>query len=378
MKKSLFPIFVCVIFSCNTHKVKPEEIFTLEVLQRSNLDYFGLGEDKKSTVVELLNDKSSPALFRSHVRRLYRRFLEADSLTAQFISGIEQVKWEMFHELGEELSFKKQTSILADDFKTEHSSRPKSYRFRLVKSNTGTQILEENTPLVKDQLRKLRKNFCGLLQKAWMRESDEHFSFQDPQINQWSDLSDFDKQFNRGIKKSRLYTDDLAVIREIYFLLTIPDSQIQSLFNEKKSWVDAMNVLMAIENNVLKARELLFTQMLYGRIGCMAGYSFSHILPLVNGANAAIAGDTVQLQLMIAAHDEYQTPEIAIHDGGRLIGTKNGIGEIEVIVPDSKDIEIKGTITVFTKSGIPKTLPWSHHLRIIPKHLLKEEGKKLR
>lgn len=363
--KALLALIIPILFlfSCNSD-IDSGEIYALEVLQSNTLEQFAYGEERIYEMKEFSEDKSNgEALIRA--KKYYRFMLEVDSVSGNCISLIEKMKREMFTNFNEELSIKKEVSIIHYDYAKEKNSRPATYTLSNVKYSGGSDILNsENRIVLIKSIRNLRRELCEIVERSWISNTDFGFFFKDPLINNFKNKKDFDRQFDEKIKQSKIALDDLEMIRKTYFLLSKTDKQWESILTEKDSWVDVMNVLLSLENEILQARGMALTQLLYGRMGCMGSYSFTKILPLVNGPNAAVAGDTVQLEILMAAYDEYKTPIITV-SGGRVEKIREGKGYISVVVPNSKELEVKGTITIMNKSGIPKTNGWSHKINVI-------------
>ncbi|WP_341904095.1 hypothetical protein [Fluviicola taffensis] len=353
---------ISFLFSCQSD-IDPGEIYALEVLQGNTNQQFGYGEEKLSDIREMSEDRSNGEVQIVYMD-LYRFLIKIDSLSGNYVSIIEKMKMDMFTSFHEELSFAKEESIIQYDYKKEKSSRPVNYVLSNVKSRGGSDILNpKNRDLLITSIRRFRRELCEIIEKSACID-DRLYFFKDPTINDFKDKKDFDRQFDEKTKESNIAPDDIEAVRKIYFLLSKTDKQWESILTEEDSWVDVMGVLLSVENSILEARLLAFYQM-RGRVGCGGSYSFSKILPLVNVPNAAVAGDTVQLEVLMAAFNEYKTPDITV-SGGRVGKIKDGKGYISIVVPNSKELEVKGTITINNKSGIPTTNEWSHKIKVIP------------
>ena len=77
--------------------------------------------------------------------------------------------------------------------------------------------------------------------------------------------------------------------------------------------VAAIAALSSLQNDVLSARALALGQM-KSRLG-LHEYGFNSILPLVYGQPIANSGDSVYLQVMMAAYDSENQPVVVLKDG---------------------------------------------------------------
>lgn len=360
----VFIVPILFLFSCNS-EIDPGEIYALEVLQGNTHQQFAYGEEKLLDSKECSEDKSAGEIQKVYMDS-YGFYMKIDSISGSYVSIIEKMKMDMFIGLNEELAFEKEESIIQYDYKREKSSRPVYYVLSNVKNRGGSDILNpKNRDVLIMSIRKYRKELCEMIVKsAYYHKNRPSYFFKDPAINEFKNNEDFNRQFDEKIKQSKISPDDFEAVRKIYFLLSKTDSEWEVILTEKDSWVDAMGVLLAVENSILEARSLAF-YLMSGRGGCGGSSIFTKILPLVNGPNAAVAGDTVQLEIIMAAYDEYKTPVITVSEG-RVEKIKEGKGYISVVVPNSKELEVKGTISILNKSGVPRTNEWSHKIKVIP------------
>lgn len=368
MKYFIITIFsFFIVTGCGT-KNDQGKIYLLEKIQDNTFEQFSYGEERLMTMKEMFTDKSESIEAKLRIRQLYSTFLKIDSLTGVYISKISKMKIEMFNSFGEELSVKKTNSILHYDYKIEKLSRPLSCDFSKVKYVGESNLLKiENQKIILETIRSFRRKICEIITESLNQErKTKPFVFIDPQINEFKDDDDFLNQYDVKIKKSNLYIEDVETIKSIYRLLSKPESLWKIILNEKDSWIDDLNILLAIESDLLKVRALAFDQVLI-RIGCRGEYNFTNILPIVYGPSNAQVGDTIRLKVFMAAYNAYQTPILKIFNFGNLEKIEKGIGYIKVVLPKTKSIEVKGNITLINKSGIPKTNEWNHKIEILPK-----------
>lgn len=360
-------LLVAVLTSCSKANDQGK-LYVLENMQRNSIEQFSYGEEMFSSMKEMAEDRTENELARSRFKMLYNQFILIDSLTGIQIAEIEKMKRQMFRSFGEEMSIKKEQSILHYDYKNDKTSRPVSYDLKNVKHTGSSNLLNEKNRLkLIVSFRKLRREICSLITTSINYNSDsKQYSFIDPNITDFKNEKDFWKQYDLKIKQSTISPDDTEVVKRIYHLLSKRENDWKLIFNEKESWMDDMTVLLALENDIQLARSLAFNVIL-NRITNCASYDFTQILPSVYGPNAAIEGDTITLQIFMAAMSENKMPIVNKLKGGILAKTEKGVAFVKVIVPSKKETEIKGMITILNKSGIPLTREWNHPLRILKK-----------
>jgi hypothetical protein len=369
MKYLFTTIFIVSFLVSCQHQNDKGKIYSLETIQTNALEQFSYGEERIMEIEEMLKEREGSKEFYTIKKQIHNSLLKIDSLSGITISEFGKMKMGMFKSFGENLAIKNEKSIISYDYQKEKASRPISYFFSKVKYVGESQLFNEtNRELIIKLIKKYRFEICEEIiesNKLVERNSKPYF-FVDPQINEFKDEIDFTKQFERKIKKSSISFDDIQTIQRIYRILSKSDSEWKMILNEGDSWIDDLGVLLSIENDILKIRSMALT-LIRIRIGCGGNYSFTHILPIINGPSAAISGDTVELQVLMAVHDAYKNPTFEILNGGKLEKVEKGIGYVKAVIPKSKNIEIKGTITIKNRSGIPHTENWNHKIRILSK-----------
>lgn len=366
MKNIPIIIILFSILCCCNYKNDTGKIYSLEIIQNNTLEQFSYGEMRMAEMEEMVEDRTNPIDFQSKINLLYKAFLKIDSLTGIQISKISKMKIEMFNSFGENVNVKQENSILNYDYRKVKTSRPVSYTLKKVKHvGKSTILIEKNRDIIIESIRKYRNEICKEIAKsANLEKGTSPFTFIDPQINNFKNDKDFFEQYDIKIKKSKIAFEDFETIKMIYRMLSKTDDEWDKIINEKDTWIDDLSILLSVESDLLKVRSMAF-DVIRSRIGCGGNYNFSHILPVVYGPNAAISGDTVELKILMAAYNAYQTPTFEIFGGGKLEKVEKGIGYVKVVLPKSKEIEIKGNITVKNKSGIPKTQMWNHKIVIL-------------
>jgi gliding motility-associated protein GldM len=93
-------------------------------------------------------------------------------------------------------------------------------------------------------------------------------------------------------------------------------------------------------------------------------YSFNKIMALAYGPELANSGDEIEVQVLMAAYDSDKQPTVT-YNGGNVSDVKDGKGFVKTRASGGSEMNLKGTITIRNKSGIPKTLPWEKNIKIM-------------
>lgn len=357
----MYGLFI-LLASC-TSKNDSGKIYALETMQSNALEQYAYGEQYRMEMKEMMADKSEVEELLSRTNFIYKSFEKIDQMVGEQLSQIRDIKLGMFKSFGENMKVTSENSIVHYDYKIESPVRPLTINLKNVKHTGKANILSKsNRKNIVNSIKAYRKTICSLLESSQNYQEKRYF-FVDPQINDFKNNKDFNKQFDAKTKSSNIAPDDYEAVKQIYRVLTKTDAEWEQIFSEKESWLDELAVLISIESDILRARALAFTTMRYRISDC--GYNFTNILPIVYGRNAAHVGDTVELQVLMAAFNKYKNPKIDLLKMGKVTKVEDGIAYVQVIVPKSKHLEVKGRITIKNKSGIPKTLPWEHEIEVI-------------
>src|SRR5690606_20206456 len=97
-------------------------------------------------------------------------------------------------------------------------------------------------------------------------------------------------------------------------------------------------------------------------------YSFNKIAPLAYGQPIANTGDSVYLQVMMAAYDSDNQPNVVVTEGAgdaKITYPGNGQGIVGFKVAGGSEQIIKGTVAIKNKSGVEKKEPWEYKVTIM-------------
>lgn len=365
MKRLLFHLLpILLLLSCSSEN-NPAKIYVLQTMQKSMHDQYAYGHMYLLDLREMAEDKSQPREYLTRVKQIYRHALHIDSLVGSAVYKIEQLKWKVFKEIGVKVNKRTLNYLTNNELAPKNASYPNSYDWTKIRHTGESNLFDEATiKELKNSLRHLRKNVCEYLAFSVNTEVYSKFSFVDPQINDYKDADDFTRIYTAKTKHQHIPPDDVEILKRIYFALTKNEQFWQNVLTEKDDWTEVMQMLLALETDILDARSNAITSIRF-RIGCGADFGFTHILPVVDAPTAAIAGDTLTYTVYMAAFNADKNPSFTIKSGGELLYVKNGIGYFRAIVPQNGNLELNGLLTIFNKSGIPKTVLWKRSVKAI-------------
>ena len=200
------------------------------------------------------------------------------------------------------------------------------------------------------------------------------FSVKPKNIPEFEDNKDLAKQVAKMIDASKgNLKEDRQVLIDLYIGMTKREKSedrgtsdvhwIGKTFNGSPL-VAAIASLSSMEQDVLAARALALAH--WKSKVSKGEYSFNKIMPLAYGPLIANGGDSIELQVMMAAFDSENQPKVTIEEmeGAEIVYPGNGQGIIRLKAGGSA-MSLKGTVSIKNKSGVPKTADWSHEIVIM-------------
>lgn len=152
-----------------------------------------------------------------------------------------------------------------------------------------------------------------------------------------------------------VHPDDRESLFEILISLTPrPDE------NQKFSALEALHFLCIQESRILLARKIALS-LIKSRVST-CGYAFDRVLPLAYGPSYANPGEEVNVQIMMAAFDSENNPEVTCAQGGKF-EVNNGIAVLRIKIDETTTLN--GTISIMNKQGAVKTEKWEVRIPVI-------------
>lgn len=204
------------------------------------------------------------------------------------------------------------------------------------------------------------------------------FTVKTEKINDYDSNSDLVKKVQAMIAKSEKTAnlkEDRQVLIDLYMMMTKKErSRIHDVDNvhwiggtfDHSPLVAALASLSSMQQDVLSARALALA---HWKSKVSTGeYSFNKIMPLAYGNVIANSGDSVYLQVMMAAFDSDNQPTVKLTTGpedASINYPQNGQGIVGFKVSGGAEMTLEGTVSIKNKSGVPKTDKWAHTIKIM-------------
>jgi len=354
MKIVLVVISGLVLFACST-ETDSNTLFLAEHSQ-NDLRYINYqGELPYTQFRERAEDKSQDKTFRVRMKRDFQKIQGIDEEIWTAIDDLEEVKANVIYEWTGESAEKlatntfggKNESITIYDLSKTDNSATSNYS-----SNS------ENGKNLQEIMADFRKN---LTEKLALTSNDEtkEYKFNDSGISDFKDFKELRKKTEALVKASHVAPDDSETLIRIYMELSLSKKDWSNLLPEETSYLNVFNAICHLEKIILKTRQEAFELM--GSRYCIAEYNFDEILPIAYGKDIVSAGDTVEIQVTMAAFNSYGEPIVKCTQGKPVKSSvRNGMGKITFIAPEKGEQKVtySGTVTVKSKSGVPKTVKW--------------------
>jgi len=352
-----------------------------ENIQISNLNEYGRGEEKRSDLKEVAEDKSAPDV-QKKAKALLIVVDKIDKMTAEQIKMIDDMKIEILKTCGEDVTKTGEGAIIVSPYNTKEPLKPARMNLMHVE---GKDKYDE--PMLVMGIAEDLKNPSGNGKKLWESYNkyrtdlaeliasssstpEKKYSFKDPKINKYKDFKDLKGQLEKSLKT--VAVDDQEALIKIYQSLTklervkMEENEegevhwIGKTFDHSPS-VAALASLSSLQKEILTARADAVA-LVRGRVGG-GEYSFNKIVALAYGPEVANANEEVNIEVMMAAFDSDKQPIVTVN-GGSLKETHDGRGFVTAKAGGS-ELNLSGTITILNKSGVPKTMPWEKKIVVM-------------
>lgn len=359
-----------------------------ENIQKANLTELFRGDERKAQLMESAADASNPERARK-AKLLKIAVAEIDKMTAERIQFIDKVKLEILEACGEDVTSTgtEQAILLESKRNTDNVLKP--LRMNLDNVQGKDRYDEVMYLLVGEDIR--RPGGRGL--EIWKslleyRElitekiastqlggdgstgfSREYF-FKAPSINTFESQKALDMEIRKAIEKSKVHPEDEAVILEVYKSLTKEEfSTVHDVENvhwigktfDHAPVVAALASLSSLQNDILSARADALA-LIRARVGGN-DFSFNKVFAMAQGPEVVNAGDDVEMHIMMVAYDSDKQPVVTMN-GEEVKEVKNGQGRV-TFKAQGQEMLMQGTVSVKTKSGLTKTIPWEKNITVM-------------
>jgi hypothetical protein len=360
MKSTIFIFILMFLFSCNNKNEISKEFFLLKSSQDAcNLSRNDILE-KSMDFKYLVEDKSAGQDFNNRAYKIYSCNKEIVDSLESIINSIENLK----------------EKILSDEGVYFEKGK-KEERFQIQISERTHYWTNSNVDLGKDyqkEINSLKKRIFKF--RAWVfhhiceyhnQATDFYrkFHFKDPKFKKGSLFKSKEAQFAKYFE--HVAPDDMEAFKQIYFNITYQNIFIDEevdFFMESQSLLKTLNNLTISESQLLNAGTFLVS-LLRSNVGC-ADYPFDKIFINVDGPEVVKVGDSVQLRLFYSFYDSDQHPMVKINNlnpKSYSLRQKDGMSYLKIKA--DKNLELKGTLTILNKFGVPKTNEWSKKIEVL-------------
>lgn len=353
-----------------------------ENIQISNLNEYGRGEEKRSDLKEVAEDKTAPDV-QKKAKKLLEVVDKIDKMTAEQIKMIDDMKSEILTTCGEDIAKTGEGAIIVTPYNAKEPLRPARMNLMHVEGKDKYDepmlvmgIAEDlknpsgNGKKLWDSYNKYRTDLTELI-AASSSTPEKKYSFKDPKINKYKDFKDLKSQLEKSLKTAA--PDDQEAMIKIYQSLT-KQERVKMEENEEGEvhWIGktfdhspsvaALASLSSLQKEILTARADAVS-LVRQRVGG-GEYSFNKVMALAYGPEVANQNEDIEVQVLMAAFDSDKQPIVTVNGGGSLRETKEGKGFITA-KGSGAEVVLSGTITILKKDGSPKTMPWEKTIQIM-------------
>lgn len=363
-----------------------------ENIQKANLTELYRGDERKSALKETKADKSNPQRAKKAEKYL-EVIAEIDQMTERRIRMIDGLKMEILRAVGEDVeTIGPEECIIVSSYDAK-KNRLKPTRMNLEFVNGKDKyddpmriMLGSETDIKRptgkglelwNSLLSFRKDLTEKIASTQLKVGsngsisvDDRYHFKAPDVRDFKTQKELDIALEKAFKNSNVHQDDKAMIMEIYRNLTKQEySEVHDVdgvhwigktFDHSPS-VAAIASLSSLQKDILAARAdalaLISSRITTGE------FSFSKIIPLAYGPEVVNANDEFTVEVLMAAYDEDQMPEVTFN-GENISDVQGGKGMVKVKASGT-EMELKGTVSIRNKNGVKKTLEWKKNVVVM-------------
>ncbi len=354
-----------------------------ENIQKANIAQFERGEGFTKDVNSELNTtpkNAENAAKREKLQKILKQMDEVNKISDKLLKNIDEIKLEILEKSGEAVKEYKK-----DDENTilwEKGGVCKPIRMNLMAVQAKDQydipmheIVGEDIKTPTGKGKQLWEDFikfrADLVKTVGSyKEGGNTYSINPKPINTFKNNADLVKQVSDMVKKSNVnHMDDDQALTDLYINLTKPE-RVKVHDMEGIHWIGAtfdhsplvaaVASLTSLQQDILSARAYALAH-LKSKVST-GEYSFNKIMPLAYGPAIANTGDEVELKVMMAAFDSDNQPEVT---GPGAITIEGGQGTLKTKVAGGAEMVLTGTVSIKNKSGVKKTEPWTHTIKIM-------------
>jgi hypothetical protein len=368
-----------------------------ENIQISSQNEHARGLEKLTQLDEQAQSGDTPEV-KAKAKKLLEACNAIDKITAEQIKYLDALKMEILTEIKEEPGKLKPgpESIITTAFDPKYPLRPIRMNLAHVtnkdKYDESMRIFGIANNLKKPEpykckssastagielwnnLLKFRGEISSLLVTSSSNDSVK-YSFVDPKVVKYKDLTDLQKTITTAFKKCKISPEDYSDVEKIYISLTKNEDWedehnpegvhwLGKIFNHAPS-VAAIASLSSLQKEILTARADAIS-LVRSRLGA-GEYSFNKIVGLAFPETAVLnPGDQFEVTVMMAAFDSDKQP-IVKPSQGSVSSVSEGRATLKLSAPQSGEMVIKGVVGIANKRGEIKEMPYETKVQVATK-----------
>ena len=368
-----------------------------ENIQISSQNEHARGLEKLTQLDEQAQSGDTPEV-KAKAKKLLAACNAIDKITAEQIKYLDALKMEILTEIKEEPGKLKPgpESIITTAFDPKYPLRPIRMNLAHVtnkdKYDESMRIFGIANNLKKPEpykckssastagielwnnLLKFRGEISSLIVTSSSNDSVK-YSFVDPKVVKYKDLTDLQKTIATAFKKCKISPEDYSDVEKIYISLTKNEDWedehnpegvhwLGKIFNHAPS-VAAIASLSSLQKEILTARADAIS-LVRSRLGA-GEYSFNKIVGLAFPETAVLnPGDQFEVTVMMAAFDSDKQP-IVKPSQGTVSSVSEGRATLKLSAPQSGEMVIKGVVGIANKRGEIKEMPYETKVQVATK-----------
>ena len=361
MKPLCYLFVLFFLFSCTDKEQIAREHFLLEQGTAAYYQQYGRLYEKLMDTKECAEDRSEGPDMQNAFSRIYSlQQTIADSMF-HIIAGIEEIKKEILQQNGIYVEAEKDPDP-GRIIRTEKKHCWKNPGFSL-EADYGEKLVS-----LGKRLKAIRKQaLVSICTYHTESRNGKEYRFADPMLTHFDGLKSDSPVLRNAVRECA--PDDVEGFTHFYLRLSRGNLLLDedaAYLKEEQSMLDVLSTLTATQTMIMSATADL-ASLIRSYIGCGGGpYNFNMIFLNVDGPEAVMQGDSVELRLFYSFYNSFKIPEIEV-DGVKpddlRIECKEGMAYLRFRAKENK--QLSGKLTVYNKSGIGKTTPWQKSIRVL-------------
>ncbi len=363
MKMNIFYFFAFILlstlFSCSGGPANdPRSIYTYQTMQGEMFQSYYRVADYSSQIKEISLDRSTPEIQNWGINSL-SKVDKIQKKVAEIIYLIEEAKRLMFLQMGENLDIDDPNSIRSSKYDYYNPIVAIGYDLSNVKNNETTNLLSPDGAFARKiqvKLKQLRELLTETEAYLKITDPNKTFYFVDPNINSFTTKSNLREQLEKSNALKNVALDDHEIVLRIYERLSYNQAFWDNCIQENVPWQEVFGFLISLEIDIYNATADAISGISC-RVGCGGGYNIAEIVPIILGDEIVKAGKKAKFEIFLGGQLFINNPIVKAH-GAKVISVKDGKAILTADMGKALEIQVTGTFTVLSKSGVPTTIPW--------------------